>query len=275
VRRIAATGLGLLAAGLALAPRAVGDAVDSGALLARAFERSFEQPGVRRVELRILRGGRTVARRVFDAAHRREGALGRTLLRFTAPDYLRGHALLVLDAGRGRSDAWLYQPEEQRPRRVGTAQKADSFYGSDLTFEDLERPHWERWRIAPAGAAEEAGRSCRVVDATPPPDSQYARLRIWIDPLRAGVARIDFFRDAAGQPIKRLRVDLAAAPEERGFLRVGRLRMDQLGRDARTELVVTRMQIDPEVAARVFSAMRLEREGDELSEPSPRLGPEP
>jgi hypothetical protein len=237
--------------------------------LRRAFERTFEQPGVRRAELRVWRGGRLVARRLFEAAYRRDADTARTLLRFLAPGYLRGHALLVVDDGVGARDTWLYQPSERRPRRVGTAQKGDSFYGSDLTFEDLERPRWGTWHVTAERGGRVGDEPCRVLDAVPPATSQYGLLRVWVAQRLAGVARIDFYRpgargDADERPVKRLRVDLTDAEPVRGFLRISRVVVTPLGRDARTELAIERMEIDPDLAAAAFSAARLEREGEDL-----------
>ena len=257
--------LALASAPVALA-RSASEA--SVASLRRAFDRTFQQPGVRRIELRVLRGERLVARRHLELAHRREAQGSRTLVRFLAPDYLRDHALLIVESEQGDSDTWLYQPEERRARRVGSAQKGDSFYGTDVTLEDLERARWERWRIVEAGAAEEAGEACRVLDAWPPADSQYGRLRVWIATRIDGVLRIDFFgRRASAEdatPLKRLRVDLAGAQEERGFLRLARIDVETLGRDARTELTIERMAIEAALPASLFSTARLEREGEDL-----------
>ena len=259
-----------VALALAAAPLALGGedegstrASDLTDLMRRAFERTFQQPGLRAVELRIERSGKLVSHRAFDVAYRRDGEVARTLLRFTAPDYLRGNALLMIDRGT-RSDTWLYQPEERRPRRVGTAQKGDAFYGSDLSFEDLERPHWEHWRLASQGDQVEAGRVCRVVEAIPRAASQYARLRVWIDRECSGVARIDFYHGSSGEPAKRLRVPIADAREDHGFLRFPHMEIEQLGRDARTRADITRMVIDPDLAGSVFSAMRLESAGRDL-----------
>jgi hypothetical protein len=276
----------LLGASLALgwAPRALAEVAHDAvrAQVGRAFERTFQPPGVRRIELRVERSGREVARRVFELAHRREGRGARSLVRFAAPDYLRGHALLIVDAGSGQPpDTWLYQPEERRPRRVGVTQRADAFYGSDLTYEDLERPDWTQWRLATLEAAQEGGLECLVVDAWPPAASQYGRLRVWLATALAGVARIDFFGragaqpEAGAEPFKRLRVDLAGVEEEAGYLRVGRISVEMVGRDARSELLVERIAIDPEIAASVFSATRLEREGEDLFELAERHGREP
>jgi len=259
-----------VALALAAAPLALGGEDEGAArsseltdLVRRAFERTFQQPGLRAVELRIERSGKLVSRRAFDVAYRRDGEVAQTLLRFTAPDYLRGNALLIIEQGT-RTDTWLYQPEERRPRRVGTAQKGEAFYGSDLSFEDLERPHWEHWRLASLGDQLEAGRSCRVVEAVPRTESQYARLLAWIDRERSGVARIDFYHGSTSEPVKRLRVPIAEASEERGYLRLPSMEIEQIGRDARTRADFTRMAIDPDLASSVFSAMRLESAGRDL-----------
>ncbi len=262
-------GLALVVAPMAMAQSAGGAAK---AQLRRAFDRTFHPPGVRLIDLRVLRGERVVAHRRFEMAHRSDPASSRSLIRFVAPEYLRGHALLIVDSQEGPSDTWVYQPEERRPRRAGTSQKGDSFYGSDLALEDLERTRWDRWRIEAWLPVEEGGEACLVADAWPPPESQYGRLRIWIATRVEGVLRIDFFARgedgtrAGAQPLKRLRTELADAVDEHGFLQFRRFAIEQVGRDARTELAIERIAIDPAISKSIFSAMRLEREGEGLFE---------
>lgn len=232
--------------------------------LREAFERTLHAPGVRSVELRVHRGGQLVSRRAFDVAYRRDAEQAHSLLRFTAPNYLRGHALLVLETEAGVSDTWLYQAEERRPRRVGAAHKGDSFYGSDLSFEELEHPRFEHFALRRLPDADEAGVRCVVIEAAPLRESQYGRLIVWIDPVRSGVARIDFHRGGDAEPTKRLRIELTGVAEEAGFLRVAHMRVEQIGRDAWTDVETSRMEIDPDISASVFSAALLERESEDL-----------
>jgi len=247
------------------------EAEDAGAsargdldLLRSAFERTLHAPGVRSVELRVHRAGQLVSRRAFDVAYRRDPEQARSLLRFTAPSYLRGQALLVLESPEGISDTWLYQAEERRPRRVGTAHKADSFYGSDLSFEELEHQRFAHFALHRLPDAEEAGLPCAIIEAVPQHESQYARLVVWIDLARTAVARIDFYRGTGSEPVKRLRVSLDRVVEESGYLRIETMRIEQVGRDAWTEVVTERMEIDPAISPDVFSAAFLEREGEDL-----------
>ena len=86
----------------------------------------------------------------------------------------------------------------------------------------------------------------------------------WIDRARTGVARVDFFRGSDAEPSKRLRVALGDAVEEAGFLRVQHMRIEQIGREAWTEVETSRMEIDPAISAEAFSASLLEREGEDL-----------
>jgi hypothetical protein len=236
----------------------------------RAYDRTLCAPGVRSLELAIHRGGRLVAKRAFDVAYRRDAQASQSLLRFTAPGYLRGDGLLVLETGTGTSDVWLYQAEERRPRRVGSTQHADAFYGSDLSFEELEHQSFATWALR-ALPGEDAGCDCDVVEARPTRDSQYGRLLLWIDRPRAAIARIDFFRGADAEPAKRLTVSLEGAAERSGYLHVPLFRIEQVGREAWTEVATVRMEVDPDIPAAVFSAAGLEREGDDLYALAARL----
>ena len=130
-------------------------------LLRDAFERTLHAPGVRSVELRVHRGGQLVSRRAFDVAYRRDAEQARSLLRFTAPSYLRGHALLVLETPDGVSDTWLYQAEERRPRRVGTAHKARFVLRQRSQLRGAGAPALRALRAAPAARRGRGGR-CRA-----------------------------------------------------------------------------------------------------------------
>ena len=234
------------------------------AIVEQAFERMFNYPSVRSVRLRIYRNGRLVSRRNFDIVYQRLEGQGHTLLRFTEPEYLRGNGLLIIESSRGTNDAWLYQPEERRPRRVGTHQKGDSFFGSDLTYEDLEHQAWSRYELARQADATVDGQATYVIEAQPPADSQYSKLLIWIEKARLAVARIDFYRGSSSEPRKTLRVSMDTIAEQDGVLMPRFMLVEQHGREASTRVEFVRFEIDPGITARVFSAMRLQRENEDL-----------
>jgi hypothetical protein len=241
------------------------------AIVEAAFDRMFNYPSVRSVTLRIERAGRVAALRSFEVAYARGTGRGRTLLRFTAPDYLRGSALLILEEDDGRSDVWIYQPELRRARRVGASHKGDAFFGSDLSFEDLEHHAWRRFRLARRADATEQGRACYVVEAEPPADSQYSKVVAFVERDRLALLRVDFHRGGSAEPQKSLVVAPAEIDEAAGILRPRRMRMEQHGRTAATEVVFERIESDSPIGEEVFGSMRLERSGEDLFELVERL----
>ena len=240
------------------------DASDLTALVQRAFDRTLHAPGVRSLELRIHRGGRLVSRRAFDLAYRRAADGAQSLLRFTAPTYLRGHALLVLGTPGGTSDTWLYQAEERRPRRVGVTHKADAFYGSDLSFEELEHQQLRSLVAAPArrrrrvalrasssrprrdGNRSTGGSSCGWI-------ARGRRSRAWTSTVARTGSRTSGCAYRSTTPEKRM-----------GSSASHTWRIEQVGRDAWTDVETARMTVEPAIPAAVFSASVLERESEDL-----------
>jgi len=233
------------------------------ALLRDAFDRLFNYPSVRSVSLRIHRG-RRVTERSFQAAYKQVAGEGRTLVRFTEPPYLRGTRLLVLEKHGAASDIWLYQPSWRRVRRVSTGQKGDRFFGSDLTFEDLEHHDWTRWRLRMLPPGSEDGRNCVRVEAVPKEASQYARIVAWITVDTGLLARVDFHRSPVGPPFKSLLVPAAEVEASGGVWIPRRMWFRVHGRDAATEVRIDRIERDPAIADALFSAARLEHGGRDL-----------
>jgi len=236
-----------------------------------AFDRMLNFPAVRTVRMEIFRNGRKVTYRAFDMVYQNDAGGGHTLLRFTGPDYLRDSAVLIVEKESGGNDAWLYQPQEGRMRRVSTHQKRDSFYGSDFTFEDFEHQRWSRYELRRLEDSSDNDRDFFVVEAIPPADSQYSKLYIWVEKERYALARMEFFHGTPARHVKTLRVDLEGLIEKDGHLDAKRLTIEQTGRDTSTELNVLRTETDFAIARRVFSTMRLEREGENLFDLVKRL----
>jgi hypothetical protein len=252
------------------APHAPAEILEDGveptplAIIQSAFDRVFNYPSVRSVTLRIHRSQSRVTFRSFDVVYKKVDGRGRTLLRFTEPEYLRGNALLIIEETDGRNDIWIYQPDQRRPRRVSASHKADPFYGSDLSFEDLEHHDWSRFQLQRLQNAREQVRACYVVEGHSAEDSQYSKMVAFVERERLALLRVDFFKAARDRPIKSLILSPEEITEANGILKPERMWMRQNGRDAATEVVFERIQDDPEITNRVFSTMRLERSGQDL-----------
>ena len=66
-----------------------------------------------------------------------EGKGDKTLVRFTAPNDIRGTSFLVWEHPDGDDERFLYLPALGRVRRVAGQEKQESFVGSDLSYEDI------------------------------------------------------------------------------------------------------------------------------------------
>ena len=229
-----------------------------------AFDRMFNYPSVRSVTLRIHRQGDRVTYRSFDVVYKKVDGRGRTLLRFTEPEYLRDNALLIVEEEDGRNDTWIYQRELRRPRRVLAGHKGDSFYGSDLSFEDLEHHDWRRFQLRRLPDTTEQGKRAFVVEASNPSDSQYSKVVATVERDRLALLRLDLFKAGSGEPIKSLELAANEIEEENGILKPARMWVRQRGRDASTEVIFEQIEDDPHIADSVFATMRLERSGEDL-----------
>ncbi len=248
------------------APDALEDAVEPSALqiVETAFDRMFNYPSVRTVTLRIHRQGDRITYRSFDVVYKKVDGRGRTLLRFTEPEYLRGNTLLIIEEEDGRNDTWIYQRELRRPRRVLAGHKGDPFYGSDLSFEDLEHHDWRRFDLQRHPDTTLQGRRAFVVEAETPSDSQYSKVVATVERDRFALLRLDLFKAGSGEAIKSLELAADEITEDGGILKPDRMWVRQPGRDAATEVIFDQIEDDPEIADSVFAAMRLERSGEDL-----------
>jgi hypothetical protein len=86
----------------------------------------------------IDRQGRVRERSLTISTLRGKGSNGdRVLLRFQAPNDIKGTAFLVWEHPNTDDERFLYLPALGRVRRIAGAEKQDSFVGSDLTYEDI------------------------------------------------------------------------------------------------------------------------------------------
>lgn len=240
-------------------------------LVQSAFDRMFNYASVRSLVFHVFRHERLVAKRSFDVVYRKIEGRGHTLLRFTEPEYLSGTALLMVERTDGVEDTWLYREAQRRARRVSTSQRADAFYGTDFTFEDLEHHDWSHFEVARLGEKTREGSSVHVLEAVPGRPSQYARIRLEIEKERLALLRMDLFKPGAEDPLKSLTIDPEAIVERGDVLVPKRMSMVQHGREARTEVRIRKVETDAEISREVFSSMRLQRSGVDLSDLVRRL----
>ena len=142
--------------------------------------RIIESSGVREVEFETKQKGNQ-----------------KRLVRFLAPADVKGMGFLSESAEVMYA---LLPAFGNRVRRVGTHQMSQSFMGSDLSTSDMSVID-----IAPLYAPKLAGTegSLAILDLTlrPGKESEYPKLKMWVDPAKATIAKIEYL-DASGKKLR-------------------------------------------------------------------------
>src|SRR5262245_13313229 len=172
---------GLALAFVSLAPAAAGGLGtddDPQQLLVRAFQRRYacSITGVVRI---ATRKGEAEARerRLHVAAKFVKGKL-HTYAIFREPQYVRGMAFLGVESDdpRQSEQQFVYLPSRAKVRRVSGSQPSDSFLGTDLSYNDFQRQHAERYRATRATPGTIDGEPIETLSVLPLFEAPYSNV---------------------------------------------------------------------------------------------------
>ena len=194
----------------AVAATAAGDAALGARLLERAFRNLYADDYIQTLVLADGRRGGRERRRELQIIRKQSQRPGKALVRFTAPASIRRTSVLVLENEGASDDLYVYLPAIRRTKHLSSAQRADSFFGTDLSYEDVEPKRAADFEAVAVGAGSAGEIACTRVVATPRPDyvSAYERMELCIEPERGIPLWIDFH--SGGKVAKRLSVDPAS-----------------------------------------------------------------
>src|SRR3984893_6203028 len=129
--------------------------------------------------------------------YQRIGSSGesKAILRFTAPQELKGLALLIVNHPDRSSDQWMWTPAIERERRIALQDRSTRFFGTDFSFEDLEERDVDQYDYVLAGEETVDGALCWRIESTPrdTKSSQYTRSLAWVRKDTYAFARIENF----------------------------------------------------------------------------------
>jgi len=126
----------------------------------------------------------------------------RTFLRFTSPADVQNTRFLHLSPRDDKDQQWLWAPTTRRTRRLGDAQRDENFFGTDLSYRDLELlVRIQQWNDSEATATlvgEETvdGHPCRVVELVPKNhEFPYTKYRLWFGTDDYLLWRVDVYQE--------------------------------------------------------------------------------
>ncbi len=112
----------------------------------------------------------------------------KTLMIYESPADVRNTGFLSIDYDDEKKDddQWLYLPSLHRTTRIASADKSDSFLGTDLSYHDLSKPNIDAnsYKLLQASVKVD-GDDCWLIETTPKTakekkESGYLKSHLWI-----------------------------------------------------------------------------------------------
>jgi hypothetical protein len=186
----------------------------------------------------------------------------RTFLRFISPADVQNTRFLHLSPRGDKDQQWLWAPGTRRTRRLGDAQRDENFFGTDLSYRDLELlVRIQQWNDAEATATvvgEETidGKACHVVELVPKNEEfPYSKYRLWFDTQDSLLWRVDVYEDDT--VLKR--VSPTRYEKVAGYQTAMEADVANLPANTRTVFTMRNVRYDAGVGDGVFSVSNLDK----------------
>lgn len=142
-------------------------------LFTRAIDSRFSLDSSQRVRLTTRSSEGSESVRVVEMALKQiDGRLHAHAV-IVEPAHLRGTRVLSIEAHGRSDDQFIFMPSHARVRRISGAQRADLFFGTDVTLEDFERHYAAEFKLTDEGESNVRGEPVRMIAASPHFESNY------------------------------------------------------------------------------------------------------
>lgn len=229
-------------------------------VLFRALENRYDLDARASIEITVTSKGGGKDYRRAEVASKRVNGLIQSFGRFTYPDDLRDMAVLRIENPDRDDDFFAFMPEMRRVRRLSAGQSTDLFVGTDATFEDLERRRIEDYEVEFLRSERVDGEDAFRVLARPAYESGYARVEYAIARSDYAILRMLHYRGDSEEPFKVIETPRATTETHGGHVLPMRVVVRDELRETRTEVVIKRIAVDPELPDRLFTTRALAQE---------------
>lgn len=140
------------------------------------------------------------------AALQPNGLDSKFLVKFSAPNDIRGTSFLQIEHSDGEDDLWIYLPALKKSRRLVANNKKDSFVGSDFSYGDILLPKVSLYRHTLLRSEAVDGHDCRLIESTPVDEtvkanSGYSKKLTWVRADNFIEAKVEYY-DVHGRLLK-------------------------------------------------------------------------
>lgn len=231
---------------------------DARSVLDRAFRTRYEVDLTSIIDLTMRNDLGQERRRRFRAMSKMIDDRIHSVGRLVEPEYLRGMTVLTIESEDRSHDAFLYLPSLDRVRRVSTAQRGDSFFGTDVTYEDLERRRASDYELEPLESTRFQDEDAFLVRARPTRRLDYDRAEFVIAKSDYALLEVRYLKRGSDEPHRVITAERAHMHSQDGHVVPTRLVVANRARGTTTEVVMKDLRINPEIEDHVFSVKALE-----------------
>lgn len=226
-------------------------------LLGGAFTNFYGDDYIQTMELIVDVPGSRSTTKKLQIIRRQGSQPGKALIRFLDPYDVRRTAVLVLQNEGALDDLYVYLPALRMIRRISSAQRADSFFGTDLSFEDIE-PKVADDYVATRVSYEVRGGDCAGLEIVSRENvrSSYERMVLCVESDRNLIHGIDYYRNA--ELIKQLDVDVSSVRVIGDRYIPFMMTMRTLRTRSETRIVTEHYELADDIPESVFSTRNLE-----------------
>lgn len=223
------------------------------AIVARVQE-AFYAPGTdlkaRVVMTLVSAAGQTRLRELTMLRRDEKGGEQRYFIYFHQPADVRGMTFLVLKYPKRDDDRWLFMPALNLVRRIAARDSAQSFVGSDFTYEHVSGRDPESDSHTLRGEEKRRGKDCYVIESQARAPAEYTRKVAWIDKAIWLPVEEEYY-DVRGELFKVFTAD--EVRDVGGHPTLVKRTMKNVKTGHRTEVVFTGVAYDVGIEPDVFS----------------------
>ncbi|HYA87304.1 MAG TPA: outer membrane lipoprotein-sorting protein [Nitrospirota bacterium] len=204
------------------------------------------------------KGGGTRTRTLTEYSKKAEPEAYKVLVVFRSPPDLKNVGFLIHAHTFADRDLWAYFPEYKRIRRIPTSSQDDSFFGSDLSYDDFGGPpNLDDYKFNILKEDVVDNKPCYVVEVTPKIHRKYTKYIAWVSKEYWIHLKIDYYQD---DNIYRM-VDFKDVKIIDGIPTPFLWNVENNRTSHRTELTIEHIQYHTHFADDLFSQRSLERAG--------------
>jgi hypothetical protein len=205
------------------------------------------------------KGGSRRTRMLTEYSKKADPEAYKVLVVFRSPPDLKNVGFLIHAHTFADRDLWAYFPEYKRIRRIPTGSQDDSFFGSDLSYDDFGGPpNLDDYKFSIVKEEVVDNKSCYVVEVTPKIHRKYTKYIAWVSKEFWIHLKIDYYqnndiyRTADFKDVKM--IDGIPTP----FI----WNVENKKTSHRTELTIEHIQYHTHFADDLFSQRSLEQSGN-------------